>query len=279
MFSFAGYHLYQELYKSQNSFIYRAKHAQEPVILKIFTHLYPTSLQLASIQKEYEMIRYLNLLTSPNDAKNGVITAYELFQTDRWVMVLEDFGGDSLADLGVIYKSSIVDFIHLAINLTQTLAQVHQKQVCHCNINPSNIVLNQKTGQVKLIDFGHAMFFSDRKPTFFAPHSLENQWAYISPEQTGRMNQDIDYRTDFYSLGITFYELLTGQLPFICDDPLVWVHYHLAKTPIAPHHLISQIPLRLSELIMKLLIKNPNERYQSTTQIQTDLELCLQQLS
>lgn len=278
MFSFAGYQLYQKLSDSQSSFVYRARRSQQSVILKIFTSLYPTSQQLASIKQEYEITRYLNSLEAPGGAVEGVVTAYDLFQIERWVMVLEDFGGDSLARLGLKDSITYADLIRLAINITQTIAQIHQKQVYHCDINPSNIVLNQQTGEVKLIDFGHATHFSASKPTFLASSSLKDKWAYISPEQTGQINREVDYRTDFYSLGITFYELLTGQLPFNCDNSLAWVHHHLAKTPATPHDLMPQIPSQLSDIVMKLMAKDPDERYQSASDIQTDLEHCLEHL-
>ena len=126
------------------------------------------------------------------------------------------------------------DFLTLAIQITAILAGVHQHQVIHKDINPSNIVLNPQTGQVKLIDFGISTRLAHETATFRNPEVLEGTLAYLSPEQTGRMNRAIDYRSDFYSLGVTFYELLTGQRPFPTRDLLELVHAHIAKIPPRP---------------------------------------------
>jgi PAS domain S-box-containing protein len=115
-------------------------------------------------------------------------------------------------------------------------------------------------------------------PTLKSPHVLEGTLAYISPEQTGRMNRWLDYRTDFYSLGVTFYELLTGQLPFPTTDILELVHCHIAKQPVPPHELNAAIPRPVSDIILKLMAKNAEERYQSASGIKADLERCAQQL-
>src|SRR6185503_3885219 len=131
------------------------------------------------------------------------------------------------------------------------------------DINPSNIVWNRAIGQVKLIDFGISTALSRENPTLRNPNVLEGTLAYISPEQTGRMNRAIDYRTDFYSLGATFYELLTGQLPFPTIDAMELVHAHIAKQPIPPHERNSNIPELLSEIVLKLMAKNAEDRYQS----------------
>ncbi|MHC5720789.1 MAG: serine/threonine protein kinase, partial [Nostoc sp.] len=118
-------------------------------------------------------------------------------------------------------------------------------------IKPANILINPETKQVKLIDFSIASLLPRETQEIQNANCLEGTLAYLSPEQTGRMNRGIDYRSDFYSLGVTFYELLTGQLPFIFDDPMELVHCHLAKTPIAVHQINSKIPLVLSEIISK----------------------------
>ncbi|MBD3308633.1 AAA family ATPase, partial [candidate division KSB3 bacterium] len=149
----------------------------------------------------------------------------------------------------------------------------------HKDLNPSNILWNPQTGVLKLIDFGIATQLAREKPDILHhPDILEGTLAYISPEQTGRMNRSLDYRTDFYSLGVTFYELLVGFLPFQADDPLELMHCHLAKIPPAPHDLNRQIPRPVSEIVMKLLAKTAEDRYQSAKGLLADLQKCADQL-
>ncbi|WP_442937371.1 ATP-binding protein [Nostoc sp.] len=165
-----------------------------------------------------------------------------------------------------------------AISLCNTLDIVIRHRIIHKDIKPSNILINPETKQVKLIDFSIASLLPRETQEIQNANALEGTLAYLSPEQTGRMNRGIDYRSDFYSLGITFYELLTGQLPFVSDDPMELVHCHLAKNPIAVHHHNPNIPLVLSEIVSKLMAKNAEERYQSALGIKHDLEICLSQL-
>jgi predicted ATPase/signal transduction histidine kinase/CheY-like chemotaxis protein len=206
----------------------------------------------------------------------GVILVYGLEHIQqRWTMVLEDFGGDSLALLNLAGQLDMVDFLTLAIDIADILGRIHQQHIIHKDINPSNIVLNPGTKQVKIIDFGISTVLSRENTPFRNPNVLEGTLAHISPEQTGRMNRVVDYRTDFYSLGVTFYELLTGQLPFAEDTPLELIHSHIAKQPVLPHHIDSTIPPLLSEITMKLMAKNAEGRYQSAFGLKHDLERCL----
>ncbi|HAI69244.1 MAG TPA: serine/threonine protein kinase, partial [Gammaproteobacteria bacterium] len=154
---------------------------------------------------------------------------------------------------------------------------LHQRYLIHKDINPSNIILNTTTKQLKLIDFGISTVLSRENTTFSNPNLLEGTLAYLSPEQTGRMNRAIDYRTDFYSLGVTFYELLTGQLPFPMSDALEVVHCHIAKQPVPPHSLKSELPQAISEIVLKLMAKNAEDRYQSSYGLKADLADCLRQ--
>ncbi|MEP0873779.1 AAA family ATPase [Trichocoleus desertorum AS-A10] len=167
----------------------------------------------------------------------------------------------------------------MAIAITDTLGKIHAAHVIHKDINPGNIVFNPRTGVVKIIDFGIATRFSRTNPTFKSLYLLEGTPAYLSPEQTGRMNRMLDYRTDFYSLGATFYELLAGQLPFPTTDLLELVHCHIARPPTPPHELNATIPQPVSDLILKLMAKNAEDRYQSAWGIKADLERCAQQLA
>ncbi|HEY9710709.1 MAG TPA: serine/threonine-protein kinase PknK, partial [Oculatellaceae cyanobacterium] len=261
-----------QIYESANSLVYRGilKKNQQRLILKILKEDYPTPAELYRYQQEYEITRSLNL--------EGTIKAYELrkYQNTQ-VMLLEDFDGESLKILLADRSLSLSEFLHLAIQITEALGKVHQKNIIHKDINPSNIVLNPQTGRLKIIDFGISTLLSQENPNLKSPNVLEGTLAYMSPEQTGRMNRSLDYRSDFYSLGVTFYELLTNQLPFESVDALELVHCHIAKQPIPPHEIKPEIPLTVSDIVMKLMAKTAEERYQSAWGIKADLETCLAQ--
>lgn len=193
-------------------------------------------------------------------------------------MSLEDFGGESLKIWMEQCSLSLEKFLRIAIATTETLGQIHAAKIIHKDIDPSNIVFNPATEQLKIIDFGISTQLTRENTTLKNPNILEGTLAYMSPEQTGRMNRTLDYRTDFYSLGATFYELLTGKLPFDAGDALELVHCHIAKMPIAPCEVNPEIPRAISNIVMKLMAKTAEERYQSSWGIKADLELCLNQL-
>ena len=237
---------------------------------------YPSTQELTRYKQEYEITRSLNL--------QGVIKAYSQQEYQRTlVILLEDFGGESLEQWmhkcpETFSPMPLSTFLRLAIDLTDILGRIHAANVIHKDINPGNIVLNPHTGVVKIIDFGIATRFNRTNPTFKSHYALEGTLPYLSPEQTGRMNRLLDYRTDFYSLGVTFYELLTGQLPFPTRDILELVHCHIAKQPPPPDDLNATIPKAVSNIIMKLMAKNAEDRYQSVWGIKADLEICAKQL-
>ena len=278
MFQLSGYRVLTQLYESTNSIVYRSLREQDnqPVILKVLKQDYPTPGELTRYKQEYDITRSLN--------QDGVIKAYGLepYQ-NTLVMVLEDFGGQSLARLKQQYPSTLEGFLELAIKITTALGEIHAANIIHKDINPANIVYNLQTQQLKIIDFGISTRLSRVNPTLKNLNSLEGTLAYISPEQTGRMNRSLDYRTDFYSLGVTFYELLTGQLPFVTEDVLELIHCHIAKPPIPPHQLVGvrmpkPLPSIISNIVMKLMAKTAEERYQSAWGLKADLEECLKQL-
>ncbi|NEO17319.1 serine/threonine-protein kinase, partial [Moorena sp. SIO3E8] len=268
----SGYQVTEKLHESTNSLVYRGHRRtdHQPVILKMLKQAYPSPESIAWFKREYETTQNINL--------PGVIDVYswENLETN-WVMVLEDFGGESLNRIIPKQEFTIAEFLHLAIEIVDILGQVHQQHIIHKDINPSNIILNQNTGRLKLIDFGISTTLSREISTFRNPNVLEGTLAYISPEQTGRMNRAIDYRTDFYSLGVTFYELLTGELPFPSNDVLELVHCHIAQQPTPPQELKPEIPAILSAVVLKLMAKNAEERYLSAYRIKADLEECLRQ--
>ncbi|MBP0021737.1 MAG: serine/threonine-protein kinase PknK, partial [Cyanobacteria bacterium SBLK] len=266
------YSFIQKLHESANSLVYRGHQSDNnrSVILKVLQQSYLSPEKRAWFKQEYETTQNLDIA--------GVVKAYNLENyQNKWVMVLEDFGGESLNRL--IEKSPFppAQFLPLAIKIVEIIGQVHQQHVIHKDINPSNLVWNQETEQVKLIDFGISTVLSRENTTFRNPNLLQGTLAYISPEQTGRMNRSIDYRTDFYSLGVTFYEILTGRLPFPTEDALELIHCHIARQPVLPHECKPDIPPVISQIVGKLMAKNPEDRYQSTSGLKVDLEECLKQ--
>lgn len=244
------------------------------MIVKILVKNYPTPSELTRYKQEYETLRSLNLLKA-----EGVIQAYGLRQyQNSLAMFLEDIGGKSLKIILSERQFTLEEFLTIAIKIAKSLDAIHNANVIHKDINPSNIIYNSETKQLKIIDFGIATNLSEENQEVSNPNQLEGTLAYIAPEQTGRMNRRIDYRSDFYSLGATFYELLTRQLPFGNTDPMELVHCHIALQPKTPQELIPSIPLTLSNIILKLLAKAPEERYQSAWGLKADLETCLEQL-
>jgi predicted ATPase/signal transduction histidine kinase/CheY-like chemotaxis protein len=274
MNAIAGCQTLDKLYESSNSLVYRAIRDQDdqPIILKLLKQDYPTLSELTRYKQEYELICSLNL--------DGVIKAYDLQRyQNSLVMLLEDFGGVSLKSWIAEYSVTLEDFLTVAIKIADSLGEIHAANIIHKDINLSNIVYNPTTGQIKIIDFGISTVLSRENPTVRNPDCIEGTLAYISPEQTGRMNRTIDYRTDFYSLGVTFYELLTHQLPFETTDALELVHCHIAKHPVPPHLVREDsCPKAVSDIVMKLMAKTAEERYQSAWGLKADLEECLHQL-
>ncbi|XZO00390.1 MAG: AAA family ATPase [Microcoleus sp.] len=275
----SGYQILSQIYESTNSIVYRGIRQQDnqPVILKTLKQDYPTPAELTRYKQEYEIASNLNI--------EGVIKVYSLQEYHRMLAIIqEDFGGSSLKMLmnHPVEAQNIASlrlFLHIAIKTAEILGNIHAANVIHKDINPANILFNPETGQVKIIDFGISTFFTHENPTLKSPNVLEGTLPYISPEQTGRMNRFLDYRTDFYSLGITFYELLTGQLPFTTNDALELVHFHIAKQPAPPHQIDPEIPKPVSDIVMKMIAKTAEHRYQSAFGIKADLEICLNQLT
>ena len=273
MLSIPGIAVQTLLYESANSLVYRAirEADNQPLILKLLKESYPTPQELLRYRTEYRITRELK--------EAGVVQVYDLQKyQNSLVMFVEDFGGQSLKILMQQRKFSLKEFLLVACATTEILGQIHRANIIHKDINPSNIVFNPATGQIKIIDFGISTQLTRETPSLKNPNVLEGTLAYISPEQTGRMNRAIDYRTDFYSLGVTFYELLSGKLPFETEDALELVHCHIARQPIPPHEIEPTIPLIISQIVSKLMAKNAENRYQTAGGLKQDLDKCLVQL-
>ncbi|MEG4212345.1 AAA family ATPase [Microcoleus sp. S13_B4] len=273
MLSIPGVAVQTLLYESVNSLVYRAirEANNQPIILKLLKESYPTPQELVRYRTEYRITQELK--------EPGVVRVYDLQKyQNSLVMFVEDFGGESLTIWMQQRKFTLEEFLQIAIATTKVLGKIHSANIIHKDINPSNIVYNPETKQLKIIDFGISTQLTRETPTLKNPNILEATLAYISPEQTGRMNRTLDYRTDFYSLGVTFYELLTGKLPFETEDALELVHGHIARHPLSPHEINPEIPLILSQIVSKLMGKNAENRYQTAGGLKHDLESCLVQL-
>jgi diguanylate cyclase (GGDEF)-like protein len=267
-----GYHITEQLYTGANTLVYRATRIadQSPVILK-FAQSSPSSFA--------EQVQFQNQYTISQTLDNpGIIQTYDLAtQGDRYGLVMEDFGGIALSQFTQQQPLDLSTFFAIALQLTDILHTLSQHQIIHKDIKPDNILIHPEHLQVKLIDFSVSSRLPREAQELQNLNTLEGTLPYLSPEQTGRMNRGIDYRSDFYSLGVTFYELLTGQLPFQSDDPMELVYCHLAKMPPPLHVVCPSLPVMLSEIVTKLMAKNVEERYQSALGLKHDLERCLHQ--
>ncbi|MBD2570083.1 trifunctional serine/threonine-protein kinase/ATP-binding protein/sensor histidine kinase [Anabaena lutea] len=272
--SIPGYSITEELYNGLRTLVYRGVRETDflPVVIKLLKNPYPTFGELLSFRNQYTIAKNLN---SPLIIQTYSLQAYQ----NGYALVMEDFGGISLQEWVVGGRvESLMEFLEIAIALCKALDILYCERIIHKDIKPRNILINPETKQVKLIDFSIASLLPRETQTLINPNVLEGTLAYISPEQTGRMNRGIDYRTDFYSVGVTFYELLTGVLPFRSNDPMELVHSHIAKLPPLVHEINPQIPSVISAIVSKLMAKNAEDRYQSALGLKFDLENCLHQL-
>ena len=190
------------------------------------------------------------------------------------VLVLDDLGGEPLDRL-LGGPMEVGRFLRLAIAVTSALGKLHQRGLVHKDIKPANILFNEATGEVRLTGFGIASRLSRERQAPEPPETIAGTLAYMAPEQTGRMNRSIDARSDLYALGVTLYQMLTGVLPFTAADPMEWVHCHIARKPVPPGERLESVPVPVSAIIMKLLAKTPEDRYQTAGGVERDLRRCL----
>jgi predicted ATPase/HPt (histidine-containing phosphotransfer) domain-containing protein len=262
-----GYDIGEVIAQSSNSVVRRAIRRGDGarVVLKIHAKEYPSAREIGQLAFEH---RILQKLAGPS-----IVRVFDLVpHGDRLALVLEDFGGSDLSS--EVGRISLDSFFRIAAGVVRGLQTVHRLGVIHKDVNPRNVLLNPSTTEVKLIDFGIATELSQERQAVEATSQIEGTLPYVSPEQTGRMNRDLDYRTDYYSLGVTFFELLTGALPFAAQDTMGWVHSHISRPVANPRALNDAIPEDLARLVLRLLAKNPEDRYQSSHGLLHDLEAC-----
>jgi AAA ATPase domain/Protein kinase domain len=190
------------------------------------------------------------------------------------MLILEDSGGEPLDRL-LGQPVELSRFLRFAVGLAAALGKLHQQGLIHKDIKPANVLINSVSGQCRLRGFGIASRLPRERQAPKPPEFVAGTLAYMAPEQTGRMNRSIDSRSDLYSIGVTLYEMLTGTLPFAASDPMAWVHCHIARMPVPPGERWKNVPATVSAIIMKLLAKTAEERYQTAAGVQSDLRRCL----
>ena len=275
-----GYRIESTIHQSHKTIIYRAVREadQKTVVLKTLRTPHPTRGEIAQLQHEFQLAK--RLIDVP-----GVIRVDNLERYGHSIaIVMEDGAGVDLAchlrESRVVSRSplSIDSFLKLAMEIVQVLQGIHHAHIIHKDINPRNILWDESTGATRIIDFGISTELSRERQDVSTANLLEGSLVYIAPEQTGRINRLIDYRTDYYSLGATFYELITGGYPpFSAEDTMGWIYSHIAKIPPSPRSINPAIPEMLAKVILKLLSKVPEDRYQSSQGLLDDLRNCRDQ--
>ena len=245
--------------------------AEKNELIKSINQSYSSENNIQKLKNEFELLQDLEI--------KGVRKALDFTtENNQPRLYLEYIEGQNLRDYFKNFTLSLQDKLDLIIQVCHILHQVHHEGIIHKDINPSNILITSRK-QIYLIDFEIASRFTLRRPNLGNPERLEGTLRYISPEQTGRMNRSVDYRTDLYSLGASLFELFTGEPPFQETSAINLVHAHLAKTPPYPSNVKATVPPMLSEIIVKLMSKNPESRYQSAFGLMKDFEKCQELLA
>ena len=269
---FPGYTLTEIIYQGSRTLVYRGieNATNQAVILKVLAAEYPSFANLVQFRNQYSIVKDLAIA--------GITQPLGLVDYGKgYALVMPDEGKISLRQYLQQNTLELPDILRIAIQLADILSQLHHHRIIHKDIKPSNLLIDPASKEITLTDFSIASCLPKETQTLKHLQHLEGTLAYLAPEQTGRMNRGIDYRTDFYSFGVTLYELLTGQLPFETKDPLALIHCHMTQYPPTADEINPHIPTMVAAIATKLMGKNAEDRYQSAKGLQHDLEQCLDQ--
>jgi serine/threonine protein kinase len=240
------------------------------VLVKILKKDPSNLVEVSRLLNEFEVTRDLDI--------DGIIKPVEIEQTDSYfAVIVNDLGTVPLKEY---FGSRMIGpwlFTDVAMQLAEIISQIHEHGIVHRNLNPDNILIHPDTGNVYVTGFGSAAYVSSENSSLSSPDP-DLVYEYISPEQTGRLSKSVDQRSDLYSLGVIFYELLTDRLPITAKSEAEWVHAHITGKPLAPDKIKPNIPSAISGIVMKLLEKNVEERYQSAYGLAWDIKECMKQL-
>lgn len=271
--SLPGYEIRGFLSQSRYSLIFSGIRKEDnlPVVLKACSDTTQSEIHNHNLFNEYEILKNIN--------HEGINKPLTFKKHKRGFIIYKDIKGQALDKILSARKLKLNEFLYLAIRIAEIVGFLHSKSIIHKGICPANIIWNPTKDIVHIIDFKYASLFVQGAQMSFNPATMDNLLPYISPEQTGRTNQQIDFRTDFYSMGITFYEMLLGFTPFHAEEPLELAHAHIATEPISPSRLSKKIPKAISDIIVKMLSKSAEGRYQSDEGLISDLKRCFKELS
>jgi len=264
-------YLLEPLREGADFVLYRGRERDDPMPILALASEQPSPQSFRRLEHEYSVACELDAAWV---ARPHTLSRHQ----GQTVLILEDPGGEPLDRVIERHKGQSIDltrFLRIAIGLAAALSHVHRQGLIHKDLKPANALVDE-SGHAWLTGFGVASKLGQERQAPVPPEIIAGTLAYMSPEQTGRMNRSIDARSDLYSLGVTLYEMLTGTLPFSAADPLEWVHCHIARKPVAPVDRRA-VPKLLSDLIMKLLAKNAEERYQTAAGLEADLRRCLEE--
>jgi predicted ATPase/signal transduction histidine kinase len=267
-----GYRIVEQLYLGSRTAVYRAVQTatQCPVVIKVLRREYPSFGELVQFRNQYTIAKNLPI--------SSIVQPLSLEPLGNgYGLVMEDCGGVALSKYIQQQSLDLTEVLAIALQIADILHELIHYRVVHKDIKPANILIHPESKQVKLIDFSIASLLPKETQEIQNPNILEGTLAYLAPEQTGRMNRGIDYRADFYALGVTLYQLLTGTLPFTSDDPLELMHCHIAKVPVPLDQVNPDVPVMVGAIITKLMAKNAEDRYQSALGLKHDLSQCLTQ--
>lgn len=269
-----GYKIIENIEETRDYIVFRCKKENENEILliKLIKAENPTVTEIARFKQEYEKIK--------NGDFRGIINVQDIIDKNEIIaVVIDDFNGITLKEALNKGKFEIKRFLQIAVQLSETLGYLHGSDITHKNIKPGSVLIKKDFSEARLMDFGVSTILTRSFEDVYNSEVIADTFYYISPEQTGRMNRTVDYRTDLYSLGVVFYEMLTGAPPFISNDPMEIFHSHIAKSPMAPSSLDPGIPGVISDIVLKLMSKAGEERYQNSFGLMSDLQNCLDQLN